>query len=199
MKIILIGAAGTLGRAVQQALAPRHDLIRAGRQGADVQVDITQLTSIQAMFERTGPVDAVVAAAGQLHFGSLGDFTEAQYAIGLNDKLMGQVRLVMAGQHVLRDGGSFTLVSGVLSHDPIPWGSSASMVNGALESFVQAAAIELPRGQRINAVSPTLFVESSEAYGPYFPGFKPVPVADAARAIVKSVEGRQTGQVYLVV
>jgi NAD(P)-dependent dehydrogenase (short-subunit alcohol dehydrogenase family) len=77
-------------------------------------------------------------------------------------------------------------------------GSSASLVNGALESFVKAAAIELPRGIRINAISPNVFVESMEGYGPFFRGFKPVPVADAALAYSKSIEGGQTGQVYKI-
>ena len=87
---------------------------------------------------------------------------------------------------------------GVLADQPIAMGSSASMVNGALEAFGRAAAIELPRGLRINVVSPTVFVESMEGYGPFFRGFEPVPVAKAALAFSRSIEGRQTGQVYKV-
>ena len=111
---------------------------------------------------------------------------------------MGQVNLALAARDRLRDGGSITLIAGVLADAPIVGGSSASMVNGALESFVMAAAIEMPRGIRINAVSPTVFAESMGAYGPFFRGFDPVPVARAARAFSRSVEGRQTGQVYKV-
>ena len=62
----------------------------------------------------------------------------------------------------------------------------------------RAAAIELPRGMRINVVSPTVFAESMEGYGPYFRGFEPMPVARAARAFSRSIEGAQTGQVYKV-
>ena len=112
---------------------------------------------------------------------------------------MGQVNLALAARDRLRDGGSITLIAGVLADAPIVAGSSASMVNGALESFVMAAAIEMPRGIRINAVSPTVFEESMGGYGPFFRGFDPVPVARAARAFSRSVEGRQTGQVYKVV
>ncbi len=111
---------------------------------------------------------------------------------------MGQVNLALAARDGLRDGGSITLIAGVLADAPIVAGSSASMVNGALESFVMAAAIEMPRGIRINAVSPTVFAESMGGYGPFFRGFDPVPVARAARAFSRSVEGRQTGQVYKV-
>jgi len=198
MKVILIGASGTLGQAIAHELSARHDIVRAGRGGADIQVDITDPASVAQMYEKVGAVDAVVCAAGNVHFGPLGEITPAQFGVGLADKLMGQVHLVTAGQHRIADGGSFTLISGVLSHDPIRWGISASMVNAAVDAFVKAAAIELPRGIRINSVSPTVFVESMATYGPYFRGFKPVAVADAALAFAKSVEGGQTGRVYHV-
>jgi NAD(P)-dependent dehydrogenase (short-subunit alcohol dehydrogenase family) len=123
---------------------------------------------------------------------------ESVYGLGLANKLMGQVNLTLAARDCLRDGGSITLIAGILSQEPIAMGSSASMVNGALESFARAAAIELPRGLRINVVSPTVFVESMGGYAPFFRGFEPVPVASAALAFSRSIEGRQTGQVYRV-
>lgn len=198
MKIIIVGASGTLGQAVAAELGSRHDIIRAGRGGADVQVDIKDLGSVQAMYKHVGAVDAVACAAGSVHFGPISEFTPEQYQIGLKDKLMGQINLVLAGQSVLNDHGSFTLISGILDHDPIRMGSSASMVNAAIDAFVTAAAIELPRGIRINSVSPTVFIESLEQYGAFFRGFKPVPVADAALAFAKSVEGAQTGKTFRV-
>ena len=111
---------------------------------------------------------------------------------------MGQVNLALAARDHLNDGGSITLITGVTDDAPIATGSSASMVNGALEAFVMAAAIEMPRGIRINAVSPTVFEESMAGYGPFFRGFDPVPVARAARAFSRSVEGLETGQTYRV-
>lgn len=45
---------------------------------------------------------------------------------------------------------------------------------------------------------PTVFVESLEHNGAFFRGFKQVPVADAALAFAKSVEGAQTGKTYRV-
>ena len=92
--------------------------------------------------------------------------------------------------------GAFT--TGVTSHDPIRTGTSASLVNGAIDAFVRAAAIELPRGLRVNAISPTVLLEAMPDYAPYFRGFKPVPAADVALAYAKSVEGLQTGQTYHV-
>jgi NAD(P)-dependent dehydrogenase (short-subunit alcohol dehydrogenase family) len=198
MKILVVGASGTLGRAVVSELAPRHEIVTASRTASDLVVDLRERESIRTLFSWTGKLDAIVCTAGKVHFGALTDMTEDLYSIGLRDKLMGQVNLVQEGMSALNDGGSFTLISGVLAYDPIVAGASASMVNGAIDAYVKAAAIELPRGLRINSVSPTVFTESMEHYGPFFRGFKPVPVADAALAFSKSVEGRQTGQVYIV-
>ena len=157
-----------------------------------------EIKSLQALFQKTGKVDAIVCTAGSVHFGPWAELTPEKVDIGLRDKLMGQVNVVLAGQEFLNDEGSFTLTSGILSEDPIRYGAAASLVNGALESFARAAAIELNRGLRINVVSPTVVEESMTSFGPYFRGYKPVPARDAALAYSKSVEGKQTGQVYKV-
>ena len=198
MRVLIVGASGTIGRAVVAELGGRHELLTAGRSSGELQVDITSPASIRAMFERAGRVDAVVATAGKVKFAPLEAMTAEDYQIGINDKLMGQVNLVLIGRAFVNDGGSFTLTTGVLDHDPVRLGTSASMVNGAVNAFVLAAAIEMPRGLRINAVSPGVITEAMEGYAPYFRGFEPVPAARAALAYAKSVEGAQTGQVYRV-
>lgn len=198
MKILLIGASGTIGSAVANELEQRHDVLRIGRTRGDYQVDISSNASIRSLFEQTGRFDALVCAAGNVTFAALEDMTEEHFALGLNDKLMGQVNLLLIGREFINDGGSFTFTTGITSHDPIRTGSSASLVNGAIDAFVRAAAIELPRGLRVNSVSPNVLVEAMPAYAPYFRGFKPVPAADVALAYAKSVEGLQTGQTYHV-
>ncbi|HEV7204244.1 MAG TPA: short chain dehydrogenase [Jatrophihabitans sp.] len=195
MKILQIGASGVLGRAVAVALGRDAELVIASR-SAEHPVDLTDPASIAALYESVGPVDAVVCTAGVTPFKPLEELTRADYLAGLTDKLLGQIELVRQGIAHVSDGGSFTLVSGVLAYDPIVTGAVAATVNGGLDSFVRAAAIELPRGQRINAVSATVFEQAWDAYGEYFPGHKPVDAAEAARAFVKSVRGRQTGQIY---
>ena len=198
MRILVIGASGTIGRAVAAELGARHEVIAAGRSSGAVRIDITDEGSIRAAFERIGAVDAVVSTAGKVKFAPLEEMRAADYDVGWRDKLMGQVQLVLIGRDHVADGGSFTLTAGVLDRDPIRAGSSASMVNGALAAFVRAAAIELPRGLRINAVSPGVITESMPAYAPFFRGFEPVPAARAALAYAKSVEGARTGEVFRV-
>ena len=198
MKVILIGASGTLGKAVHRELSTRHEVVRVGHSGGDLRVDITDLQSIEQLYEKIGEFDAVISATGNLHFGPFDQFTPEQFEIGLRSKLMGQVNLVTAGLKNIRPRGSFTLTSGQLNDDPIRGGVSGAMVNGALEGFVRNAAVELPRGLRINLVSPTVTEESLAAYGTFFPGQKPVPAAEAAFGYAKSVEGPQTGRVYRI-
>ncbi|EUB88021.1 short chain dehydrogenase [Pseudomonas sp. GM30] len=198
MKILLIGAAGTIGSAVDKELSQRHEVIRIGRSSGDFQVDISDSASIRKLFEQTGKFDALVCAAGNVTFAPLGEMNADSFALGLKDKLMGQVNLLLIGREYANDGASFTFTTGVLSHDPIRTGASAALVNGALDSFVKAAAIELPRGLRVNSISPTVLLEAMGSYAPYFRGYKPVPAADVALAYAKSVEGLQTGQTFHV-
>jgi NAD(P)-dependent dehydrogenase (short-subunit alcohol dehydrogenase family) len=198
MRVLVVGASGTIGSAIVAELGGRHEIISVGKSSGDLQTDITDAETIRAMFEEAGSVDAVVSATGKVKFAPFADMTPDDYAIGLNDKLMGQVNLVLIGRDYVSDGGSFTLTTGVLDTDPIVEGTSASMVNGAVNAFVAAAAIEMPKGQRINVVSPGVIEEAMDVYAPYFRGFEAVPAARAALAYAKSVEGAQTGRVYQV-
>lgn len=196
MKVILVGASGTIGNAVYQTLSKRHEVVRVGRSSGDYQVDISDRKSINDLYEKIGTFDALACAAGNVHFAPLEQFSEENFYFGLNDKLMGQVNLVMLGLNHIRDGGSFTLISGLINDDPIPQGVSAAIVNGALEGFVRGSAIELPRNIRINLVSPTVIEEALPVYGSFFPGCKAIPASEAALGFVKSIEGLQTGRIY---
>jgi NAD(P)-dependent dehydrogenase (short-subunit alcohol dehydrogenase family) len=198
MRIVIVGATGTVGKVVVAALRERHDVVKVGHRGGDLMVDIADGNSIRRLYERIGRFDALVATVGKVHFGDFAALTDKEVAVGLDNKLRGQVNLVLLAREHINDGGSFTLTSGVLSHDPIRTGACASLVNGAIDAFVRAAAIELPRGLRINSVSPGLLDESASALGAYFPGHEAVPGSRVAKAYVKSVEGGLTGQTFHV-
>jgi len=198
MKIIVVGGTGTVGKAVVKELSSRHSIICVGNHSGDFQVDIGDKASISQMYQKIGSFDALVATTGNVHFGALSEFTAEQYQIGLQSKLMGQINLVLLGLPHINEKGSFTLTSGILNHDPILYGSSAAMVNGAIDAFVLSAAIEMPKGIRINSISPTVLTESMDKYAEYFRGYEPVPSTRVALAYSKSVEGAQTGKVYRV-
>jgi NAD(P)-dependent dehydrogenase (short-subunit alcohol dehydrogenase family) len=198
MKILLVGAHGTVGRGVAAELGQRHEIVDAGRKGASVALDLADRDSIRRALDKVGKLDAIVSAAGQVGWKPLLDLTAEDWAYSVANKLMGQVTLALVGQAYLRDGGSITLTSGVLRDNPVPYGSAASLANGGIEAFVRAAAIELPRGLRINAVSPGVLLESMDSLGPFFRGFEPVPAARVALGYARSVEGAETGRVFAI-
>ncbi|WP_411101275.1 short chain dehydrogenase [Streptomyces sp. cmx-4-9] len=208
MNIVLIGAHGTLGTAVHTALRERgHRVVTASRTRADITLDITDPASVRAMYDALDAraaadpaeaVDAVAVAAGSVPWRPLEDLTADEVRQGLEGKAVSQIELVRQGLHRLPAHASYTLVTGILAREPLRTGAVASLVNGAVEAFVRAAAVELPGRQRINAVSPTVFEESLDAYGETFAGCDPVPVGRAARAYVKSIEGHRTGEVFRV-
>lgn len=199
MKIVVVGASGTIGKAIVKELESRgHEVVQVGRTSGHYRADISSGDTIRALFEKTGMVDAIVSAAGSLHFGPLAEMTAEQFRVGLENKLLGQVNLALIGHKYLNDGGSITLTGGILSEEPIRYGTNATTVNLALEGFVLAAAVELARGIRINLVSPTIVTESVGQFGSYMAGFEPAPAARVALAYVRSIEGIQTGRVYRV-
>ena len=194
MKILIVGASGLLGSGAVSALSDENEIIQASRSGK-VSVDLTDPNSITAMYEQVGKVDAVIAATGKVPFKSITELTLEDYRSGIADKVLGQIELVRHGIEFVNDGGSFTLTTGILARAAIPTGTVASVANGALESFVMAAAIEMPRGIRINVVSPSVLVEAT-GYHSYFPGFDQVTLKAVGKAYAKSVNGKKTGHTY---
>jgi NAD(P)-dependent dehydrogenase (short-subunit alcohol dehydrogenase family) len=193
MRILIVGASGTIGRAIVAALTGRHELVLASKSKAPEQVDIADPASIRALYTRIGRVDAVVSAAGLAAFKPLPELSDADFTLSLNNKLMGQVNLVRLGIASVADGGSFTLTAGSLAREPAPGAAAISLVNAGLEGFGRSAALDLPRGQRINIVSPPWLSETLHALGrDPAPG---LPAAAVAKAYVASVEGKQTGTV----
>jgi len=195
MRIIHVGASGTIGSSVKSELEKRHEIISVGSTSGDIQMDMVDAASIRAMYEKAGGFDALVCTAGHAHFGPFDEMKEEHFYKGIKGKMMGQINLVMIGKEFINAGGSFTLTTGVTHNEPIKNGLGLSFINGALHSFVMAAAIELKNGIRINAVSPGLVEKSKEALGSYFPGQIPVSMERVAQGFVKSVEGFGTGKV----
>lgn len=194
MKMIIVGASGTMGKYLTRAFEKEHEIVTAATKGCDVQVDITAPESIENMFRQVGGFDALISTAGPTYVGPWKQLTDKEFKKGVDGKMMGQINLVLIGQHYINPKGSFTLISGALSHDPQRNFANASAANGAVEGFVRAAAIELENGIRINAVSPTV-IEDSPQYFPFFPGDIPVTMKQLEAGFRKAVFGANTGQI----
>jgi NAD(P)-dependent dehydrogenase (short-subunit alcohol dehydrogenase family) len=197
--VLLIGANGMMGKAARTGLG-RHKVITASRSGTDCDhtVDLTDSASIRALFEKIGPVDAVVNTVGACEYAPFLEMTDAQWRTTIDSKMMGQINLVRIGAEFVKDGGSITLISGILNVKPVPQAVADGTISGAIDTFVRIAAYELPRGIRINAINPTVLEEAWDVYGEMMPGFQPVPGALVGRAFERSVDGFITGQVLFV-
>ena len=192
MRVVVVGASGTIGSAVVAALSARHDVVAVGNKQGAIRVDLASADSIQQMFQTVGTFDALVSTAGRAAFAGLDDLKDADFQLGLSNKLMGQVNLVRIGRQFANDRAAFTLTSGVLSREPMKGSASISMVNAGLEGFARAAALDLPRGMRINVVSPPWVTETLIARK-MDPSIG-LPAATVAKAYLASIEGTATGQ-----
>ncbi|MFM5170375.1 short chain dehydrogenase [Aeromonas veronii] len=197
--VILIGAQGKMGQAALSGLG-KHKVITASRsgEGCDFQVDITSRESIERLYQNVGSFDAVVNTAGYCEYAPFGEMSDEQWQTTIQSKLMGQINLVNIGLNYINQGGSFTLISGILNIKPIPLAIADATTSGAIDTFVQCVAHEQPRGIRINVVNPTVLEEAWDVYGEMMPGFQPVPGALVGKAFERSVDGFISGQVLYV-
>ena len=194
MRILVIGAHGIIGSAIVTALASDHEVIGASRSGADVQVDIRNPESIRSMYETVGTVDAVICAAGSGAWKPLDALTDEDFDQSLHYKLMGQVNVIRYGFANVSDNGSITTTSGILGRAPMQNSAAISLVNSGLEGFTRAAALEAPRGIRVNVVSPPWVTETLIAMGATDLSHG-LPAATVAKAYVRSVTGSESGVV----
>lgn len=193
MRILIIGATGTIGKEIVNALSEGHEIVTASRSGSDLQVDITNPESIEAMYAQVGKVDAIISAAGGGAWKPLDQLSDEDFAFSLGYKLMGQANVIRHGFAHVNDGGSITTTSGVLAQSPMQGSAAVSMINSGLEGFVRAAALEAPRGIRVNVVSPPWVTETLVAMGSSDTSHG-LPAAEVAKAYVRSVTGSESGQ-----
>jgi NAD(P)-dependent dehydrogenase (short-subunit alcohol dehydrogenase family) len=198
MKILIIGGNGTIGKTVVAHFKENNQIIIAGRSNSDVTVDISDSKSIKAMFEQIGKLDAIICIAGEAKWDDFNNLTEDDYYIGLKSKLMGQVNLVRIGQQYLNPKGSITLSTGILADDPVVKTTSAAMVNGGIHSFVQAVALEIENGIRVNVVSSGMVEDAYKKYKDYFPGHNPIPMLKVINGYVRSVNGKGNGEIIRI-
>jgi len=198
MKVLIVGGNGTIGKKVKIRFSENHEVIVAGRSSGDVQVDIALSNSIATMLEATGKVDAIINVAGDAKWDKFDNLSEDDFYIGIKSKMMGQVNLVRLGKEYLNPGGSITLTTGILADDPVAMTTSAAMVNGAIQSFTKAVALELENGIRVNCVSADLVEDAYEKYKDYFPGNTPVPMHKVVDAYVKCALGKINGEILRI-
>ena len=190
MRIIVVGATGKIGSQISEALEIRHEVVRVSRSGGDMAADYTDPGSVKEMYDRIGSFDGlVVSIGGDSVFKPYDELEDIDFVYGFERKFLGQLRLVRMGVPYAADGASFTLSSGFLSEYPNEWSIATGPLNAAIDSAVHGIAPLLPRGLRLNVVSPAPVVPAGAE------GLGKVTAEQAAKAYVGAVEGNFTGQI----
>jgi NAD(P)-dependent dehydrogenase (short-subunit alcohol dehydrogenase family) len=192
MKIAVFGASGTIGsQVVEQLAAKGHEVVSIGARSGDHRVDYTDAVAVEALLESIVPLDAiVVSVGGDSAFKPYNTLTDEDFILGAERKLVAQFRIVRLAEKYVRDNGSVTLTSGFLSHYPNPYSLATGPFNAAIDTFVQQSAEHLPRGLRVNVVSPAPVVEPDQVKEGL------VSAAQVAEFYVESIEGQATGTVF---
>lgn len=195
-KAVVIGATGTIGKAVHQQLTEKGYNVLATSRKSTPSIDIENKESIEGFFADNKNVDSVICAAGGASFGAFSKLTDEQINIGINSKLMGQVNVCRKALQALKPNGVIILTGGVFAHNPWPETSNIAMVNAALEGFVKALSLELTENQRVLVVHPPFIRETAQAMG--MDGSNCPPAMEVARVYLRCLEGTETGKaVYL--
>jgi NAD(P)-dependent dehydrogenase (short-subunit alcohol dehydrogenase family) len=190
-KILVIGAAGLIGKEVVKALG-ESECIRASRR-SDERVDISDPKSIAVLFDRIGAVDGIICIGGAARFKPWAQLTDEDWTFSLANKLLGQVNVVRYGLKSVRPGGAITLTTGLASQYPAPGSAVITTVNAAVEAFVRAAAVEPSISIRVNVVSPGWVSETLQAMGRN--PAEGIPAAEVAKITVRQFRDGATGSV----
>src|SRR5438132_10985855 len=142
MRILVIGATGTIGKAIAAALGRRYEVLLASRHQAPLHVDIADPASIRGLYAKVGKVGAVISAAGQARFKPLDELSDADFRFSLDNKLLGQDNVIRYGFGSLADRGSLTITSGILAQQPTRGSGAVRILNAALDAFAGAGALE---------------------------------------------------------
>ena len=192
-RVLVIGS-GHIGRAAATEIARYHEVTTLSR-STEPAVDLAHPDTLRAALTAGAPYDALVIAVGHVRFAPIAELTDADFVSGFEGKVLPQIQATLVASDVLNDGGSVTLTTGILAREHIRGSSVAAMANGAVESFVMAASRELPRGLRLNAVSPT-WLTSAPAYAEAFAGMPPVTPERVGGAFLRSVASAETGRIF---
>lgn len=189
-RIVVIGATGTIGSAVTEALCKIHDVVAVGHSSGERRVHLADKASIEQLLAGIGSFDAVVSCAGIAPFGAAQDMSDDDYVLALSNKLMGQINLVRRGAPRIAKDGVFVLTSGRFAGEPQRGTAAISIANAGIDAFARAASLDLAP-TRVCSVSPVFVKETMEKLG--MDSGEGLSAADTAKAYLAAVEGEMTG------
>ncbi|AUJ36517.1 SDR family oxidoreductase [Vibrio vulnificus] len=157
---VVLGGTSGIGAELAKQLKSEHTIVHvASRQTG---LDISDEKSVYHYFETIGAFDHLIVTAGSYApAGKVVDveITQAKYAF--DTKFWGAVLAAKHGARYLKQGGSITLTSGMLSRKVVANTYVKAAINAAIEATTKVLAKELAP-IRVNAISPGL--TKTEAY-----------------------------------
>jgi NAD(P)-dependent dehydrogenase (short-subunit alcohol dehydrogenase family) len=196
MNVLLIGASGTIGKAVDHLFTEQGFTLIGASRSTQPGVDFTDLASIDAFYGQIGDLDAMLIVGGDAAFGPLDQLTDSQIELTLSSKLMGQINMARRGIARLRPNGVLVMTGGILAYTPWPGTSMVAMVNAGLEGFVRAAALDMTQGRRLVIVHPPLVAETAGLFG--LDSTQYPTAATVARAYLEAVTSGRNGTAVFV-
>ncbi len=167
-KVVVLGAGTGIGRSLAlEAGAAGAEIVLAGRTRRTLEETAARLTGphqihvldaavegeVATFFEAVGSFDHLVSTASQGISGPITGLDAAAIARAFTAKLWAPIFLVKYGAPRIAADGSFTFFSGIRAGRPAAGTSITSLVNGGLEAFARAMAVELGP-VRVNVISP---------------------------------------------
>lgn len=164
-RVLVIGGSGGIGRALAAlcvasgahvSLASRSiDRLREAQlaTGAHevIVCDARARGDVEALFAQRDSFDHIVVTAAELDIGPLRAQTPAQVDDALTSKFLSAVHVAQLCRIV--EGGSLTLVSGMLGVRPSGKATLLSAINAALNALAKGLALEMAP-TRVNCISP---------------------------------------------
>ena len=196
MKILIIGATGTLGKEIYRKCQDKGHTITVASRKQQPPIDIDDSKSITNYFNQSQLFDVIICVAGHASWGKLEKLSDEQISLGINSKLIGQVNIVRNGLKKLNPNGIIILTGGLLGYSPWPGTSNLAMANAGLTGFVKAIALELNEGKKVVVIHPPLIQETAIKLGI---DSRPWPSASkVAETYLKAINNQSSGQSIFV-
>lgn len=157
---VVVGGTHGMGEATARLLRDEGaDVLVTGRRSGDVHLDLTDLRGLDALADavrsRFGQVDLLHLNAGYAQLEPYDAVTEERYDRTFAVNTRGLFFAVQRLAPLVRDGGAIVVTSSVAdqggSPDMLVYGAAKAAARSLVAGF---AAALLPRGIRVNAVSP---------------------------------------------